>query len=139
MATAAPVPVKRPFGFWICLALVVGNMIGSGFFLLPATLAPFGGNGVAGWIVTTAGALFLAVVFGSLARKFPAAGGPYAYSRRAFGPFVPFVVAWSYWVSMWIGNVAIATGVVAPLSTVFPGITPWSAPITLALVWSLTA
>jgi basic amino acid/polyamine antiporter, APA family len=131
-------PVMRAFGFWICLALVVGNMIGSGFFLMPATLAPFGWNGVAGWIVTTAGALCLAIVFGSLARAFPEAGGPYAFSRKAFGPFVGFTVAWSYWVSMWIGNVAIATGVVAPLSTIFPGITAHSVPITLAIVWSLT-
>jgi basic amino acid/polyamine antiporter, APA family len=133
-AAAAP---KRAFGFWICLALVIGNMIGSGVFLLPATLAPYGWNGVAGWIFTTAGALCLAIVFGSLARAFPKAGGPYAYSRAAFGPFVAFTVAWSYWVSMWIGNVAIATGVVAPLSTIFPGITAYSVPITLAIVWSL--
>jgi basic amino acid/polyamine antiporter, APA family len=114
-------------------------MIGSGFFLMPATLAPFGWNGVAGWVVTTAAALCLAIVFGSLARHLPKAGGPYAYSREAFGPFTAFVVAWSYWVSMWIGNVAIATGVVAPLSTIVPGITENSAWITLALVWGLTA
>ena len=135
---AAPTP-KRAFGFWICLALVIGNMIGSGFFLMPATLAPFGWNGVAGWVATTAGALCLAVVFGSLARAFPKAGGPYAYSRLAFGPLVGFLVAWSYWVSMWIGNVAIATGVLAPLGTLFPGIVTYSVPLTLALVWSLTA
>jgi len=134
--TAAP---PRQLGFWMCLALVIGNMIGSGFFLLPATLAPFGWNGVAGWIITTAGALCLALVFARLARAYPQAGGPYAYSRLAFGPFPAFVVAWSYWVSMWVGNVAIATGVVAPLSTVFPAITSYSAIITLALVWSLTA
>ena len=132
-------PPKRAFGFWICLALVVGNMIGSGFFLLPATLAPFGWNGVAGWVVTTSGALCLAVVFGSLARAYPKAGGPYAYSREAFGPFPAFIVAWSYWVSMWIGNVAIATGVIAPLSTVFPGLVAHSAMVTLGLVWTLTA
>src|SRR5688500_6368431 len=123
LATAPP----RAFGFWICLALVIGNMIGSGFFLLPATLAPFGWNGVAGWVVTTAGALCLAIVFGSLARAHPMAGGPYAYSRLAFGPFTAFVVAWSYWVSMWVGNVAIATGVIAPLATLAPDITPYSA------------
>ena len=133
--TGAP---ARQLGLWMTLALVIGNMIGSGFFLLPATLAPFGWNGVAGWIVTTAGALCLAVVFGRLARSFPQAGGPYAYSRLAFGPFPAFVVAWSYWVSMWIGNVAIATGVVAPLATLFPGITPYSVAVTLALVWTLT-
>ena len=134
---AAPTP-KRAYGFWICLALVIGNMIGSGFFLMPATLAPFGWNGAFGWVATTAGALCLAMVFGSLARAMPRAGGPYAYSRAAFGPFAAFLVAWSYWVSMWIGNVAIATGVVAPLSTIFPGMTDHSVPITLALVWSLT-
>ncbi len=130
---------KRAYGFWICLALVIGNMVGSGFFLMPATLAPFGWNGVAGWVVTTAGALCLAVVFGGLARAMPRAGGPYAYSRAAFGPFAAFLVAWAYWVSMWIGNVAIATGVLAPLSTIFPGIADHSVSITLALVWSLTA
>ena len=132
-------PPKRAFGFWICLALVIGNMIGSGFFLLPAQLAPFGWNGVAGWLFTTAGALCLAIAFGSLARAFPRAGGPYAFSRQAFGPFAGFVVAWSYWVSMWIGNVAIATGVIAPLSTIFPQITDHSVLLTLVLVWSLTA
>ena len=135
-ATAVP---ARQLGFWMCLALVIGNMIGSGFFLLPATLAPFGWNGVFGWFVTTAGALCLAAVFARLARAYPQAGGPYAYSRLAFGPFTAFVVAWSYWVSMWVGNVAIATGVVAPLATVVPGITPYSAIITLGLVWTLTA
>lgn len=134
--TAAP---ARQLGFWMCLALVIGNMIGSGFFLLPATLAPFAWNGVAGWVITTLGALCLAVVFGRLARHYPQAGGPYAFARLAFGPFPAFVVAWSYWISMWIGNVAIATGVVAPLATLFPGITVYSPLITLALIWSLTA
>jgi APA family basic amino acid/polyamine antiporter len=69
----------------------------------------------------------------------PRAGGPYAYSRAAFGPFAAFVVAWSYWMSMWIGNVAIATGVVAPLSTIVPGIAEHSVTWTLAIVWLLTA
>lgn len=132
-------PPRRPFGFWVCLALVIGNMIGSGFFLMPATLAPFGWNGVMGWLVTSLGALTLAIVFGSLARVMPQAGGPYAYSRAAFGPFAAFVVAWSYWVSMWIGNVAIATGVVAPLSTILPGIADHSVIWTLAIVWLLAA
>lgn len=136
---ASSAPPQRAFGFWICLALVVGNMIGSGFFLMPATLAPFGWNGVLGWVATTLGALCLAIVFGSLARAYPRAGGPYAYAREAFGRFPAFVVAWSYWVSMWVGNVAIATGVMAPLSTVFPSVTAHSALLTLALVWTLTA
>jgi len=132
-------PQRRPFGFWICLALVVGNMIGSGVYLLPATLAPFGWAGVAGWLVTIAGALCLAYLFGRLSASFPKAGGPYAYSREAFGPFAGFLVAWIYWVSLWIGNVAVATGVVAPLSTILPGIADHSVLVTCAMVWTLTA
>jgi basic amino acid/polyamine antiporter, APA family len=139
MAAETGASPPRAFGFWICLALVIGNMIGSGFFLMPATLAPFGWNGVMGWLVTSAGALCLAVLFGSLARALPRAGGPYAYTRAAFGPFAAFVVAWSYWVSIWIGNVAIAIGVVAPLSTIVPAIGANSVWITLGLVWLLTA
>jgi APA family basic amino acid/polyamine antiporter len=139
MATSSDTAPKRPFGFWICLALVVGNMIGSGVYLLPATLAPFGWAGVFGWGLTIAGALCLAFVFGRLASGFPEAGGPYAYSREAFGPFAGFVVAWIYWVSLWIGNVAVATGVIAPLGTLFPAIVPHSAWLTCALIWALIA
>ncbi|MDT9599536.1 APC family permease [Sphingosinicella rhizophila] len=135
--TASPTP-RRAFGFWICLALVMGNMIGSGFFLMPASLAPFGWNGAFGWVATTAGALCLAVIFGSLAHAFPKAGGAYAYTRQAFGPTTAFVVAWSYWVSMWVGNAAIATGLVAPLATLFPSIIDHSAIVTIAIVWMVT-
>jgi APA family basic amino acid/polyamine antiporter len=73
----------HPLGFWAALALVVGNMIGSGVFLLPAALAPLGWNGVFGWLVTIPGALCLAYLFAALARSFPRAGGPYAFTRAA--------------------------------------------------------
>jgi APA family basic amino acid/polyamine antiporter len=123
----------------MCLALVVGNMIGSGVYLLPGTLAPFGWNGVFGWFVTIAGALCLAYVFGRLSSRFPEAGGPYAYTREAFGQFPAFLVAWSYWVSLWVGNAAITTGVVAPLSTIFPAVGAHSALFSFAIVWGLIA
>lgn len=45
----------RKLGLFMAVALVIGNMIGSGVFLLPASLAPFGWNAVAGWVVTIAG------------------------------------------------------------------------------------
>jgi APA family basic amino acid/polyamine antiporter len=131
-------PPQRVFGFWICLALVVGNMIGSGVYLIPGTLAPFGWNGVLGWLATIAGALCLAAVLGALSRAFPKAGGPYAYAREAFGPFAGFLIAWSYWASLWVGNVAVATGVVAPLTTIVPGLTPWSPVATMGLLWGIT-
>ena len=72
----------RKLGLLMCTALVVGNMVGSGIFLLPAALAPFGAISIAGWVVTSAGAIVLALIFGRLARLVPKTGGPYAYSRE---------------------------------------------------------
>ena len=72
----------RQLGFWMCLALVVGNMIGSGIFLLPANLAPFGLNAIWGWVITIGGALCLAAVFAALAKAMPEATGPTTMSPR---------------------------------------------------------
>jgi len=60
--------------------------------------------------LTTVGALALAVMFGTLSRRLPADGGPYAYSRVAFGNTVGFANAWSYWITAWAGNAAIVAG-----------------------------
>jgi len=127
-ATISP---KRKLGFWMCLALVIGNMIGSGIFLLPASLAPLGPNAMIGWAVTIAGALCLAGVFAALARAMPHAGGPYDYVRTAFGPATGFFVMWSYWISAWVTNATIAIAAVSYLSSVAPGLfeTPGSAPL----------
>lgn len=111
---------KRQLGFWMALALVVGNMIGSGIFLLPANLAPYGTNAIIGWVVTIAGSLCLASVFAALARAFPQAAGPYDYVRPALGAPPAFFVMWSYWISTWVTNAAISIAAVSYLSTLAP-------------------
>jgi len=98
----------KSLGLGACTALVVGNMVGSGVFALPASLAPFGGIALGGWLVTSAGSIALALVFGRLARLVPATGGPYAYTRAGFGDFAGFLVAWGYWITLWSGNAAVA-------------------------------
>ena len=95
-------------GLWSCIALVTGNMIGSGIFLLPSSLAPFGTLAIAGWIVTSLGAICIALVFTRLTPMIPKAGGPYAYTREAYGDFAGYWVAWGYWIALWTGNAAIA-------------------------------
>ncbi|WP_156456077.1 amino acid permease, partial [Sphingomonas sp. CCH9-E2] len=141
MADAAPPPPRRALGFWPTLALVVGNMIGSGIYLLPATLAPLGTNALIGWGATIAGAMTLAFVFARLAAKLPCAGGPYAFADAAFGPVVGFAVAWSYWILIWAGNGALAIAVVSALSVPFPDIAsgPPAFFTALLLVWTLVA
>lgn len=116
-------------------------MIGSGVFLLPASLAPFGWNAVFGWGLTIAGGLCLAATFAVLARAMPLGGGPYAYTRAAFGPLAGFLVAWSYWVSMWVGNAAIAVSAVSYMSSFAPRLAALPgapAAASCALVWLLT-
>ena len=128
-------------GRWMCVALVVGNMIGSGIFLMPSALAPYGLNSVVAWAFTASGALLLALVFARLGRALPEPGGAIAHVRLAFGPFAEFVVAWGYWISVWVGNAAIATGGVAYLSEFFPALDTspgLSAGVTIAVVWVLT-
>jgi APA family basic amino acid/polyamine antiporter len=87
---------------------VIGSIIGTGVFALPAALAPYGPISLVAFGAVTLGALALAVTFGALSRRVPASGGPYVYAREAFGEFAGFLNAWSYWITAWAGNAAIA-------------------------------
>jgi APA family basic amino acid/polyamine antiporter len=138
MGAAAP---PRALGLWTSTALVVGNMIGSGIFLLPAALAVYGGISVLGWLFTTAGAMLLALVFAHLGRTTPQAGGLYAYTRNSFGDLAGFLVAWGYWISIWCGNAAIATGFAGYVGVFVPSISrnPRLAGVTAAgAIWLLS-
>jgi basic amino acid/polyamine antiporter, APA family len=128
----------RALGLVMCTALVVGNTIGLGIFMLPASLAPYGLNAVPAWLITAAGIIFVAWVFAGLARAFPDDDGPIAYAGRAFGGGVAFTLMWCYWVSTWVTNAVLATGVVGYLSMFFPvlGTNHWLAAVTaLSLLW----
>lgn len=95
-------------------------MIGSGVFLLPSTLAAYGGISILGWLFSTIGAFILAILFSYLSKAMPSVGGPYAYTREGLGEFAAFLVAWGYWVSTWCGNAAITVAFVSYLSVFFP-------------------
>jgi APA family basic amino acid/polyamine antiporter len=122
-------------------ALVVGNMIGSGVFLLPSSLARYGGVSIVAWLLTTAGAVLLALVFARLGRAYPQTGGPYAYTRKAFGDFVGFQTAWGYWIAIWAGNAAIAVAFVSYLSVFWGALATnalLAAAVAVAAIWALT-
>ncbi|MBN0049146.1 amino acid permease [Streptomyces actuosus] len=89
-------------------ALVIGSIIGTGVFALPSALAPYGPISLVAFGVVTLGALALALTFGALSKRVSASGGPYVYAREAFGEFAGFLNAWSYWITAWAGNAAIA-------------------------------
>jgi APA family basic amino acid/polyamine antiporter len=131
---------KNGLGLLACTSLVVGNMIGSGIFLLPASLAPYGGISVLGWAFTTLGAVCLALVFAKLASLVPKAGGPYAYTRVGFGDFTGFWIAWGYWISTWSGNAAISVAMVSYLRVFVPAMesTALACAVAVAAIWVLT-
>lgn len=128
----------RALGLTMCTALVIGNTIGVGIFMLPASLAPFGMNAVPAWLITSVGCIFIAWVFAGLSRAFPDDDGPYAYATRAFGAPVAFVLMWCYWVSTCVTLPVLATGAVGYLSSFFPvlAVNHGLAAVTaLALLW----
>src|SRR4249920_219669 len=109
-------------GLVACTALVVGNMIGSGIFLLPASLAAFGPISLVGWTVTSLGALVLAIIFGRLSRIVTKTGGPYAYTEAGYGEFAGFIIAWGYWIALWTGNAAVAVALAGYVGYLVPAI-----------------
>jgi arginine:ornithine antiporter / lysine permease len=123
---------NNKLGFWILTALVVGNMVGSGIFMLPRSLSeaasPAGVMGA--WLLTGIGVLMLALVFGNLAiRKPNLSGGPQIYAKELFKKdskasiLSGFMASWGYWIGTFAGNVAIITTFAGYLSTFFPILT----------------
>jgi len=137
--------LKRELGLGMATALVIGNMIGSGVFLLPAALAGValvsGSSSLLAWALTGAGAMLLAGVFATLGRAYPRTGGPYVYARRAFGEFIGFQTAWGYWIAAWVGNAAIATAFVGYLTVFYPSLGTnhlAAALVAIGAIWFLT-
>ncbi len=136
MSTAA---AARPsLGLTACTAIVVGNMVGAGFYLSPSALAPYGALAVVAWIVMGIGAGCLGLAFARLARVAPATGGPYAYTRLAYGDFAGFLVGWGYWISIWASLPAIAAAFTGSAIALIPGLQgsrPIGVAITLGAIW----
>ena len=116
--------MKKEITLFMATMLVCGNMIGSGVFMLPATLAEVSGPmaTIIAWILTTIGSILLALSFANLGSKFTQTGGAYQYTKEAFGEFVGFISAWLYWNGSWIGNAAIIVALVSYSTAIFPSL-----------------
>lgn len=100
--------------------MVVGNMIGTGIYVLPASLAQFGTVSILAWIVTSIGAIFLALNFARLNKRFPETGGPYVFCKEAFGKLVGFIIAYTYWISNLVSIAGIAVSSISYLGFLNP-------------------
>ncbi|MBK1974386.1 amino acid permease [Brevundimonas diminuta] len=135
-----PEPSHR-IGWGLAALVVAGNMIGSGVYLLPATLAPTGSSSVIGWLVCGIGAVTLALVFGGLGRMQPEADGLSDFARRGLGRFLGYQTGLAYWAACLTGNVAVAVAGTGYLAFFFPALKEpmWGAVSNLALIWLTTA
>ncbi|MEG0642086.1 MAG: amino acid permease, partial [Clostridium sp.] len=116
--------LKKEMGLFIATMLVCGNMIGSGVFMLPATLAQISGPlaTLIAWVITALGSILIAISFANLGSKYPQTGGAYQYTKNAFGDFTGFLSAWLYWNGSWIGNAAIVVALTSYSSALIPAL-----------------
>ncbi len=135
-------PRKQQVGLITATSLVVGNMIGAGIYVLPAALAGYGSISILAWVLTALGSIVLARVFGNFSKIIAnKSGGPYVYTKAGLGDFSAFLVAWGYWISIWVANAAIAIAVVSALSFFIPVLESnslYSVLTGLALIWFFT-
>lgn len=113
---------KRVLGLFSSTSLVIGNMIGSGIFLLPASLAAIGSISLISWMITALGSIFLAILFGKLSQQLPLVGGLYAYCRDELGNFTGYQVSISYLLGNIIGDAATVVALLSYLTVFWPAI-----------------
>lgn len=132
-------PADGRIGMWMTSALVVGTMVGSGIFLLPASLAPLGANAPVAWILSSIGALAIAFALARLSRL--GGDGIQANVERQLGRGAAFLVAWSFWVSNWAAQASVAIAGASALSWLNPALAgPGSViPVAIASVLFFTA
>jgi len=134
-------PDARPFGFWTATALVVGGMIGTGIFMMPVSLAPFGWTSILAWIVSIAGVCAIALALAALVLAMPGETGAIAITGRVFGVLPGVLIGWSYWISCWTANASIAVGATSYLAAFFPVLArsaPAGGGMAVLLIWLLT-
>jgi APA family basic amino acid/polyamine antiporter len=101
-------------------ALVIGSIIGTGVFTMPAVMAGAGTSSLITLGIISVGAILLGLLFGQLTKRVPHnEGGLYAYARHEFGDFAGYATAWCYWITCWAGNAAIVSSWVLYVEELF--------------------
>lgn len=132
---------KKPLGLWTLTALVVGNMIGSGIFLLPSDLASLGAASLISWGITAIGAFIFATLFAKLSLIVPKSGGPYIYAKTSLGSFFGFQTMFIEWIAIWVSIVGLAIASLYYLETFWPILANPKIKYTflISIIWIITA
>lgn len=133
-------PQTKTIGFWQCWAFSVGTMIGSGIFMMPAVLAPYGGISFGGWLLTAGGSIMIALAIGRLAGRTTRSGGIPVYVDEAIGGLPAFLVTWLYWIGCWTSNAGLAIAFVGYFMVLVPAVggdTVYQIAVALTVMWTL--
>jgi putrescine:ornithine antiporter len=132
---------KKKMSLMGLTTLVAVNMMGSGIIMLPASMAQLGAVSLLSWIVTAIGSMAIAYSFAQLGVLCPRSGGMSAYSEEAHGKSSFFMASFLYYLSLAIGNVAIAISAVGYLTPFFPWLGTGAVPLfigVVGLIWLTT-
>ena len=140
--TKTTMPQHKQLGKWTSTSLVVGNMVGAGIFMMPAVLGSYGGISMVGWVLSSIGAMVVAIMFSTFGKILPGIqGGPYAFTRASIGEFPAFLTAWGYWISVWTTNSALSVAFTGYLTVFLPVLEQksiYSISISIGVLWLLT-
>ncbi|HVE17006.1 MAG TPA: amino acid permease, partial [Chthoniobacterales bacterium] len=131
----------KKMGLFMATVLVLVNMVGTGIFLIPVSMASVGSISIYGWVVATVGAAAIGLMFAMLGALNPLPGGPYAYARDSLGPYLGFQTNYVYWSANLVGNIAVATtvtGYFTDLVPIFHG-EGREAIVTVIVIWGAVA
>lgn len=141
---ASPNEADQKLSRTALIALVIGSMVGSGIFALPASFGQATGalGAMIAWIIAGAGMLMLALVFQTLSRRRPDLdAGIYAYAKAGFGEYIGFASAAGYWIGCCLADVACLILIKATIGQFFPlfgdGTTPTAIASASLLLWGV--
>ena len=118
------VTLRRALGRWDLTALGLNQVIGSGIFLLPSRVAEqIGAWSVPAFVLAGVASMLVALCFAEVGSRFDRTGGPYLYSRAAFGRFIGFEVGWMQWVTRVTSWAGVANGIPLALGFYIPALT----------------
>ncbi len=127
-AAAAPPQLLRALGGWEATAIVMGIMIGTGIFIVPAEITRSMGTKNAAlsvWAVAGLLSLFGALSFAELSAMMPQAGGQYVFLREAYGPLMGFLCGWSFFVAAQTAGISVLAVGFAEYANEFVPLSPW--------------
>jgi len=123
VSTAAPPAptLRRALGRWDLTAIGVNQVIGGAIFLMPAQVAAqIGGWSPIAFVLMGLASLTVALCFAEVSTRFDATGGPYLYTRAAFGRFAAFEVGWMQWFTRASSQASIMAGIAVALGYYWP-------------------